>query len=197
MKQLSIIAILIMAVLIAGCGVQTTFKGDEGTTKDYYMDKAKEIQDIQKGVDLPDEESEDPVDDVDEPEEHRTVSTTDGDSVTFKKLPDYTRDKTVTETCNLDYPIECPKFIAVNGIEYLTLKNAGYGSKINDVVLKLDGEECDPVGSYIEPGQVKEFECFADPDADGIVRGNLEFEYYSPMESRHFLRTGKLIVRME
>lgn len=196
MKKLAVIAILIVAVLITGCGVQTTFRGDEGMTKDYYMDKAKEIQDIQKGADIQSEES-DNEEVVDEPEEHRTVSTTDGDSVTFKKLPDYVRNKDVTEKCDLDYPIECPKFIAVDGIEYLTLKNADYSSKINDVVLKLDGEECDPVGSHIEPGQVKEFECFADPDADGIVRGNLEFEYYSPMASRHFFKTGKLIVRME
>jgi hypothetical protein len=118
-----------------------------------------------------------------------------GGSVTFKKLGTGERTKTTTEKCNLDSPLECSKYFANDGIVYIMVKNQGYTSKLNDFVLKLNGEECDPVNTYIETGQLKEFQCFV-TETD-VVSGSLEAKYYSPIEQSDFLKKGTIVVLME
>ncbi|MBW2964515.1 hypothetical protein KY363_03575 [Candidatus Woesearchaeota archaeon] len=60
----------------------------------------------------------------------------------------------------------------------------------------LDNDDCDPTGTYIETGNTKEFECYADANAD-YVSGELEMEYYMPIGQRHDSKTGPLTVLME
>jgi hypothetical protein len=116
--------------------------------------------------------------------------------VTLKKLPDYRRDRGVTEKCNMDYPFECSKYLAKDGIVYLTIKNIGYESKKDHVTLYLDSDECDPADVFIETGSTKEFECYVDANLD-YVSGDLEMEYYMPTKDYHDSKSGTLVVMME
>jgi hypothetical protein len=127
----------------------------------------------------------------------RTVTADSGEDLTLNKLTDYRRDKAVTEKCDLTYPLGCPKFLAKDGVVYITVKNVGYTSKINDVVVKLDGDECDPVNSYIETGNIKEFECYVSAGSGDVVSGALEVDYYSPIDQKSFVKTGSIVVMME
>ena len=195
MKLMMIITILVTAMFLAGCAVE-----EISMMSDEEYEKQASEEPVQKQtistktytVDTPKEPSEEP----EEPEERISVKETGGDTVTLKKLPDYTRDKDISETCVMDYPLECADYLAKDGIIYLTIKNVGYESKLNEVILTLNGDSCDPIDTYIETGHVKEFECYVDPDID-TVSGNLEIEYYSPIQQKHFTKGGKLTVLME
>lgn len=195
MDKAVMVSVLVILVLLSGCAYQAAgpLREDASSGQDTGVpadEGPAEEPEEEVVVDAP-------VQDEPEEKEHVTVETDDGKDVTFEKLPDYEREKDTEEICDMDYPIECAEFFAVDGIEYITLKNAGYGSKIDHVVLRLNGEECDPVDSYIEPGQIKEFECYADAEGDGYVRGDFEMEYYAPIGQMDHLKTGSLVVMME
>ena len=196
MKKVAIITILVILVFLTGCAYNelSNMAKEYKKNRQEREERAAPVRDLvaEAPEDVASEEGSEEI-----VEERLTVETDDSEDVTFKKLPDYKRDKAETEICDLDYPIECTKFLAKDGIEYITIKNAGYTSKINDVELRLNGEACDPTGSYIEPGQLKEFECYADEGPDGYVRGDFEMEYYSPIEQRSFVKEGTLVVLME
>lgn len=189
MKKLVIIAILVASMFLIGCAYTQIGFDKEDKENEKESTKGKTI-------------SSEPFETVenDEDEEREQLHVKDsstGETVTLEKIPDYRREREATEKCDMDFPLECVKFLAKDGIEYLTIKNAGYTSKLNQVTLTLNGDECDPVETSIEPGQNKDFECFEDADDNGMVVGNLEIEYYSPIEQKHDSKSGVLVVRME
>jgi hypothetical protein len=188
MKKLAILAILIVSMFLVGCAYTQIGADADDKEAEKTSTKTREISSKTTTADEDEEE---------EGEELRVKDTSTGETVTLKKIPDYRRDRDVTEKCDMDFPLECVKFLAKDGIEYLTIKNTGYTSKLNQVTLTLNNDECDPVETFIEPGQNKDFECFEDPDENGIVVGNLEIEYYSPIEQKHDSKSGVLVVRME
>lgn len=192
MKKVVIIAILVIAVFLVGCAKQEIGVAGEKESTDAPVKTAAQTTAKTAPEEVAKEAAE-----GETAEEHITVKTDEGDDVTFKKLPDYRRERDMTEVCDMDYPLKCSKFLAKDGVEYISIKNAGYSSKIDQVVLRLNGEACDPKDSYIEPGQLKEFECYADAEDDGYVRGDFEMEYYAPIGQKDFLKTGSLVVLME
>lgn len=191
MKRLAIFAILMVSMFLVGCSYAQIVKmGDEEHEVSAEKNADKESSKI----------SSEPADEDEEDAEREQLHVKDsstGETVTLEKIPDYRRDKDMSEKCDMDFPLECVKFLAKDGIEYITIKNAGYNSKLNQVTLTLNNDECDPVETYIEPGQNKDFECFEDADDNGMVVGNLEIEYYSPIEQKHDSKSGVLVVRME
>jgi hypothetical protein len=120
-----------------------------------------------------------------------------GEVVTFKRIEDTSRQKQQKELCDLNYPLECVDFFSRKGIQYITIKNIGYESKINQVTLRFKGKECDPVDVYIETGQIKEFECYEEAQPGTMVAGDLEVRYYQPTTKENKMKTGTLRVVME
>jgi hypothetical protein len=195
MRKLAIITILIISIFLIGCAKTeiTTMSDKEYDSRPASTEKTYTVAEekTEQGTTYTSKEG------VDEEDKDDTisVSTKDGDTVTFKKQDTYERSKEMTEECYLPYPLECADYFAKDGVIYLKIKNAGYQSKLNQVVLTLDNDECDPVETYIETGQLKEFECFSDePD---FVSGTLEMEYYKPIGKVHEIKTGQLVVMME
>jgi hypothetical protein len=195
MKTLPIIAILVIALFLAGCAAEEiTTKSD----KEYEEESAAKPSTTSKTStktstktttteDEPEEEEKDTV----------TLKNSDtGKSTTFTKLGDPFRDKDLTEKCNLDFPFECSRYIAKDSIVYITVKNQGYGSIVEDVTLYLDGDVCDPADTEIEPGQNKDFECYIDPDPNYII-ADLEIEYYAPAPDLHQTKGGEIVALTE
>ncbi|MBI5881232.1 hypothetical protein HZB90_03815 [archaeon] len=198
MKNVAIIAILIIVVFLAGCASQELGSAEEKTTttKTTTAGKTTTTTKTTTSTSSGSEESTDKVitdEGAHESDIERQVSTS---GTTLTKLRTNIREKGATEKCELPYPLECVKYLANDGIVYITIKNKGYTSKIDNVVLTLNGNECDPVSTYIETGQVKEFECFEDADAD-YASGPLVMTYHSNIEQRDFTKTGSLNVLME
>jgi uncharacterized lipoprotein NlpE involved in copper resistance len=200
MRKMTILAILIISVFLVGCAEKeiTVAKEDATaatktaatTTASKTATATKTASTATKTTASSDDTSEE------ETRDAVVLTDTEGQATSVQKLTDYNaRPKTSTEVCNLESPLECSKYIAQDGIVYITVKNQGYGSKINDVTLYLSGESCDPSGSYIETGQIKEFECYVDPLAK-FVSGDLAVKYYSPMEDKSFTKTGKIAVKV-
>lgn len=129
---------------------------------------------------------------ADETKEVRTVSTSDGGSVGFGSKGDY-RDTKVGESCDFEQPFTCAEYIARDGVLYLNLRYTSYASKIEDVTLSLDGYDCDPVGSFMEPGQIEEYTCYLD-DSD-VYTGQFELTYYHNIDRETKLRTGKITAK--
>ena len=213
MMKTALIAIIVIFMFLAGCAAKeitsadestpaaktttksttTTTKAGSTTTKTTTTTTETADSDARSNTVTADpsalgRESDEPA---------RTVTANSGEAVTLNKLTDYRRDKTATEKCDLSYPLGCPKYLAKDGVVYITVKNVGYTSKINDVVVKLDGEECDPVNSYIETGNIKEFECYVSASSGDVVSGALEVDYYSPIDQKSFVKTGSVVVMME
>jgi hypothetical protein len=194
MRKTAIIAILVISLFLMGCAQQQIKAVSE---KEYESSKSEPAKTTTSTKKTTTETKTYTVESEKEPAQAVTVKeSTTGDDVTFKKLDTYERSKELKETCYLAYPIECAKYFAKDGIIYVTLKNVGYGSKINQVTLTFDNEECDPAETYIEPGQNKDFECFVDANAD-YASGTLEIEYYKPIGKVHESKTGQLAVMME
>ncbi|MFH1064237.1 MAG: membrane lipoprotein lipid attachment site-containing protein [Candidatus Woesearchaeota archaeon] len=198
MKKIIFAILIISVLLLSGCvpgtqSMKSSAKYDKQTSEDQF--EREEVEQMAPPVALDDKEADK---EVAPAEEDKTISikTIGDDSVTFKKLPDYMREKGLTEKCNIDFPFECSEYKAYGGVVYLTLKNQDYNSKFFDITLSLSGESCDPVETKIEPGQNKDFECYVDPDVDHVA-GELEIEYNSNIYSEIRIRTGTLVVQME
>ncbi|MBD3268471.1 hypothetical protein GF373_17525 [bacterium] len=193
MKKLTIILLIIATLLISGCGAKE-YREAKAAEKQAEQ-QLEEMQDTADKMEAQAKDMERIKEEADS--ETRTVKeTTTGDSVTFKKLPDYTRDKGAEEVCDMDYPFECSDYLAKNGIIYLTIKNIGYESKVDEVTLYLNDDSCDPMDTYIETGQIKEFECYVSPNAE-FVSGELKVEYYTNIKKLNEERKGELAVLME
>ncbi len=193
MKILTIITVLILAVFLAGCAAKeiSVAKESEAEAKEYQ----KQVEEVAKQTESTRQQMEESVDET--PEEHVTVETNTGDSVTFKKLEDYRRDRDLVEHCDFDYPFECSDSLAKSGVIYLTIKNQDFGSKVDDLTMYMDGEVCDPTDTFIEPGQNKEFECYVNTDKGDLVQSSFEIEYYRPIGKQHLTKTGNLVIMME
>jgi hypothetical protein len=202
MKKISIIAILVIAVFLAGCASQeissagektatktttkTTTTPEKTTTTTKTTTSAPSGSEEDEGRIITDEGHY-------ESDIERQVSAS---GTTLTKLRTNIREKGATEKCDMPFPLACTDYLANDGIIYITIKNQGYTSKIDNVVLTLSGDECDPVSTYIEPGQIKEFECFEDANVD-YVSGPLVMTYHSNIEQRDFTKTGSIVVMME
>ena len=197
MKKFAIMAVLVLAVFIIGCASQEIGSAGEKTaTKTTTSGKTTTTTKTTTSTSSGSEESTDKVitdEGAHESDIERQVSTS---GTTLTKLRTNIREKGATEKCELPYPLECAKYLANDGIVYITIKNQGYTSKMDDVTLTLNGNECDPASTYIETGQVKEFECFEDANVD-YVSGPLVMTYHSNIEQRDFTKTGSLVVLME
>ncbi|MBU2560681.1 MAG: hypothetical protein KKD17_00125 [Nanoarchaeota archaeon] len=197
MNKLAVIAILVIAVFLAGCAANEI--GVAGESKESSSEKtttstATNTKTATTTKTATKESA--PVEEEPEPEHISVTESKTGESVTFKKLGDPWRDKEATEKCDMNFPFECSRYSANSGIVYLTIKNQDYSSKADEVTLTLDGETCDPANTFIETGHNKAFECFVDPDVSG-VSGSLEIKYYVPTTKSHRIATGSIAVRME
>ncbi len=197
MRKVALFVMLVIAVLLIGCATEEIgVKSEEQYEQEVSSSEQRESASASGSS--AQEEREYVVEDEDEVEERITVKDSgSGDDVTFKKIEDYRRDRDVTEKCDMEYPFECADSLAKDGIIYLTIKNIGYGSKVDEVTLMFDGDECDPVETFIEPGQVKEFECYSDRPAGDVVSGRLEVDYYVPTQKIHQSKGGELVILME
>jgi hypothetical protein len=202
MNKLAIIAILVIAVFLAGCAANEIGTAEKTTTSKTTSTKTASAKttSTKTASSSGSEETDTPsyADPAHATEETGRVTVTEsnsGDTTTFRKLGTGERTKTATEKCNMAFPLECSKYFASDGIVYIMLKNQGYTSKLDEFVLTLNGEECDPVNTYIETGQVKEFQCFV--TEEDVISGTLEATYHSNIEQSDFLRTGTIVVLME
>ncbi len=191
MRKLAIIAILVLAVFIIGCGSEAPAKTASKTTTTASKTTTTTAAKTTTQTATAAQEAASEEDDT----RSYTDSTT-GDTVTFRKVDTYTREKEATEKCDMDFPLECTKYFANSGTVYLTIKNIDYSSKLNEVTLTLNGEDCDPSGSFIEPGQIKQFECYVSSSMDWVT-GTLEMTYYNPMKTLREKKTGLVSVKME
>jgi len=197
MRYASILSLLIVLLLLAGCAAkEITTAGEKTTTTTRTTTSptkatATETTTTKTTTVAPSTD----VETADVPA--RIAATETGEKMTFQKVQDVTRTKAGTEKCSMPFPLDCPKYLAKDGIVYITIKNAGYTSKIKDVVLTLDGDDCDPVNSYIETGQIKEFECYVSTQSGNYVTGNIEMNYYSTIDQKSFMKTGTINVMME
>jgi hypothetical protein len=200
MKKLAIIAILVIAVFLAGCASQEIGSAEEKTTtKSTTSGKTTTTTKTTTSASSGSTGSGDRIitDEGHYESDIERQVTPEGDSgLTLSKLRTTTREKGTTEKCDMPSPLECSKYMANDGVVYITIKNQGYGSKIDNVVLTLNDQECDPSGSYIETGQIKQFECYEDAGVD-YVSGPLKMTYYSPMADQDYVRTGSIAVMME
>jgi len=194
-----ILTIFVLAVFLTGCatteiGVAGEDDDTEPVRKDSSSSKSSTGTKTDSRYTSPSDDDEE-----DEPEEHITMTESNtGDDVTFKKLGPGFRDKEVNERCDLDYPFECARYTAKDGVIYLAVKNKDYGSIAEEVTLYLDGDACDPMETEIEPGQNIDFECYPDTDTAGdLISGKFEIDYYRPIGENHFTKTGSLTVIME
>jgi len=198
MKKIAIISVIVLLIFLAGCASQELSSAEEKTTttKTTTAGKTTTTTKTTTSTSSGSEESTDRVitdEGAHESDIERQVSTS---GTTLTKLRTNIREKSATEKCELPSPLECAKYLANDGIVYITIKNQGYTSKMDDVTLTLNGNDCDPVSTYIETGQVKEFECFEDADAD-YASGPLVMTYHSNIEQRDFTKTGSIVVLME
>jgi len=201
MKKIAVIAILLLLVFIIGCGksdtslvksaasdssdtaAKTAYKETGTSGSDSGTTSSGSRQTTSEGRELTGET-------------RTTQESSTGETVTFRKLEDNTRQKETAEKCDMADPLECVEYMASNGIIYLSIKNKAYDSKLDKVTLSLNDDECDPKNTFIETGQIKEFECF---DDRSLVTGTLVMKYYKPMagEGENQMRTGSLVVKME
>ncbi|MBW2971685.1 hypothetical protein KY359_01490 [Candidatus Woesearchaeota archaeon] len=201
MNKMAIIAILVIALFLAGCASQEITVAGEKSGSTSAKSKTTTTSSQEKTGTTTTTSTR--TASASEPEEEEstgrgvTIQDTDtGHSATFISQGDPFRDKGLSEKCDLDFPFECARYSATNGIVYITVKNQDYSSKADEVTLYLDGDACDPSDTFIETGQNKYFECYVDPDAD-YVSGNLEMEYYVPTTKSHRTETGSITVLME
>ncbi|NQU78706.1 hypothetical protein HQ545_02965 [Candidatus Woesearchaeota archaeon] len=171
-----IIITIMFCILLAGCMITVEESPEGKKTSAGIINPVKVIEDIR------------------EPDTQTVVVKDDDVEIALEKIPDVKRQRTITETCDLEYPFECSRFLAKDGIIYLTIKNQMYDSKVDDVVMTLDGEDCDPTGGYMETGQNKEFECYSD---DEFISAELIMDYYMPTTKTHRTSTGRLNILME
>lgn len=197
MDKIAIVAVLVLAVFLFGCAAKEIGIADEQQTasKSTSTKTASTAKTSDSTQDTATNSYADPAHATEETGRVTVPESDTGDTVTFKKLGTGERTKTATEKCNLESPLECSKYFASNGIVYIMVKNQGYTSKLNDFVLKLNGAECDPVNTYIETGQIKEFQCFV--TEEDVVSGALVATYHSPIEQSDFLKKGTIVVLME
>ncbi|MFC1742086.1 hypothetical protein ACFL3V_06125 [Nanoarchaeota archaeon] len=210
MKKLAMISILVIMIFLIGCVPgYSQYKANKAKNEaeQHLEDVQEEMEKVQAAQEQLNTRTKTTStktttsdDDDEEEEEDRVIAMKDedtGEGFAMKKLEDTSRDKGTREICDMEYPLECVKYQAVDGIVYLSLKNTGYNSKINEVTLYLNGDECDPVETYIEPGQNKDFECYVDdPDAD-FASGDMEIDYMIPNPDQYFTKGGELNVQME
>lgn len=190
---------LFLIFLLAGCS-QKSYKDSEELTLAFEPEQdssdtrepARKTYEVYTGS-----ETETSGSAEEEPDAVSVKERSTGEVVTFKRLDDNVRQKQQKEVCDLNYPLECVGFFSRNGIQYITIKNIGYESKINQVILRFKGKECDPVDVYIETGQIKEFECYEKAQPGTMLSGDLEVRYYQPTTKENKMKTGTLTVMME
>jgi hypothetical protein len=189
---------MMVFLLIVGCAGQKAPSAYKPAGTEYQESTSETSeQATTKTVSSAAKKSADADEDNSAPAEARVLETDDGTPLTLQKSPDYRRTRAGAEKCDLAFPLECSKFLAKDGVVYVTVKNVGYSSKIDEVVLSLDGEDCDPTESYIETGNIKQFDCYTSAKATELVSGSLEISYHSPIEQKNFIKTGSVVVMME
>ena len=190
-----IITMLVIGLFLAGCATKEITTPSQQTVQKVQptVQKTTTYQPATPTASEPASEAAQPSNEV----TVKNTGSVGGDSVTLKKLGKTGRTYGASEKCDIAFPLECPKYYAKDGIVYVTIKNAGYVSKIDKVVFSLKGENCDPVSSYIEPGQIKEFTCYVDTVAGDYVSGNIALNFYSVTEQKDVVKTGTFNVMME
>lgn len=207
MKRLAVLLMLVVLVLASGCSYYRAKKAEkEGLEQlEKVQAQAEQMQEqmaasqkAMQQVSTPQRtvgnvDTEDEYDATASPEVIR-VGGEDGAGLT--KLGTQYRDKTGSEHCDIDYPFACMSYIASGGRVDITLKYQAYQGMLKEVSLYLDGDECDPSGTQIEPGQKQKFSCYADEEGSQLA-GNLEIEYFETLKKATLSKTGSIVANWE
>jgi hypothetical protein len=122
-----------------------------------------------------------------------TIEGPSGSTSSFQNMGDY-RDNKMGQKCDMDSPFACSEYVARDGMLSFHLKYNGYPSKIDNVVVQLNDEDCDPIDTYMEPGSVKEFTCYI--DAEDQIVGKIEVSYHDAIARKDVVKTGTIVANI-